>query len=97
MAGIGDNRGAILYAHLLALERLQVGIDDARADFNERKGLAKEDGFDTNALTVMLKRRKAGKGQTAAADTLLSEYEEAVREQEAKDTDELESPSSSTH
>ena len=50
-------------------------------DVKARKELAKADGFDSNVLAVILKRRKAGEGQTLAADTLLTLYEEALREQ----------------
>lgn len=78
---IGNNRAAALYAHLLALEKIQEAKDDAAADYNERKKIAKEDGFDTNVLEAIKKRRKNGEGQTIAFDRLLREYEEAIEVQ----------------
>lgn len=78
---IGDNRSAALYAHVRALEKLQEVKDEAAADYNERKALCKEDGFDTNVVTAILKRRKNGEGQTVAFDELLREYEYAIAEQ----------------
>jgi hypothetical protein len=52
-------------------------------DIKARKDLAKNDGFDNNIMAVILKRRKAGEGQTLAADNLLRLYEEALEAQGA--------------
>jgi DNA segregation ATPase FtsK/SpoIIIE-like protein len=87
---LGNNRAAILFAHVKALEALQEVKDDAAADYNERKNLAKEDGFDTNVLAAILKRRKNGKGQSMAFDDLLREYEDAVATQEGNAEEEEE-------
>lgn len=78
---IGNNRAQALYNHVLALERLQEAKDEAAADYNERKKIAKEDGFDTNVLAAILKRRKNGDGQTMEFDRLLREYEDAIEVQ----------------
>ncbi|AYJ85749.1 DUF2312 domain-containing protein [Sphingomonas paeninsulae] len=78
---IGNNRATALFHHIRALENLQEVKDEAASDFNERKKLCKEDGFDTNVVTAILKRRKNGEGQTLAFDDLLREYEEAIEEE----------------
>jgi uncharacterized protein (UPF0335 family) len=38
-------------------------------DVKARKELAKADGFDTNIVGVIVKRRKIGNGETRVADT----------------------------
>lgn len=81
------SRGEKLYQHLLALERLQEAKDDASGDYNERKTLAKEDGFDTNVLEALKKRRKNGRGQTIAFDEMLAEYETLIEQAEDHDED----------
>lgn len=78
---LGDNRARALFEHIRALERLQEAIDDARGDYNERKAIVKEDGFDNNVVAAILKRRKNGEGQTMAFDEMLRDYEEAIEEQ----------------
>ena len=75
-----SNRAAALYNHIRALEKLQEAKDDAAADYNQRKALAKEDGFDTNVMAAILKRRKNGEGQTLAFDELLREYEQFIED-----------------
>ncbi|WP_169542524.1 GapR family DNA-binding domain-containing protein [Sphingomonas baiyangensis] len=80
---LGDNRASALYNHIRSLERLQEAKDEAAQDFNERKKLAKEDGFDTNVIAAILKRRKNGEGQTQAFDDLLRVYEDAIEEQKS--------------
>ena len=83
----GMNRAEALYQHILSLERLQEAKDEAGADFNERKKLVKEDGFDTNVVAAILKRRKNGQGQTVAFDQLLAEYEDMLEDRrDAHDT-----------
>jgi hypothetical protein len=52
-------------------------------DIKARKDLAKADGFDTNIVGAIVKRRKLGHGETRAADDLIRLYEEALEEQGA--------------
>ncbi len=78
---IGKNHAAVLHDHVLSLEQKAEAIDDARADFNERIAMAKADGFDTNIVKAILKRRKQGEGATQRYDDLLQEYEDALAEQ----------------
>ncbi len=78
---IGNNHAAVLHDHVLSLEQKAEAIDDARGEFNERLAMAKADGFDTNVLKAILKRRKQGDGATRAFDDLLQEYEDALAEQ----------------
>lgn len=78
---LSDDDARKLWDHVRALENLDEQIADIRLDVKARKELAKTDGFDPNILAVILKRRKAGEGQTRAADTLLQLYEEALEEQ----------------
>lgn len=85
---LGDNRASALFNHIRHLEKLQEAKDEAAADYNERKKLAKEDGFDTNVIAAILKRRKNGEGQTVAFDELLREYEDAIEEQKKLPLDE---------
>ncbi len=70
-----------LFNHIRSLERLEEAKKDAAADYNERLDLAKQDGFDANVIKWVLKRRKAGDGQTLTFDELTAEYEEALRSQ----------------
>lgn len=70
-----------LWNHIRALENLEEQKNDLNLDIKARKELAKADGFDTNIVAVILKRRKAGEGQTLAADNLLRLYEEALEAQ----------------
>lgn len=70
-----------LFNHVRALERLEEDKKEIQDDISERKALAKADGFDTNVISYILKRRKAGEGQTIAFDDLLAEYEDALRDQ----------------
>lgn len=72
-----------LWNHIRALEVLAEQKKDIAEDEKARKALAKEDGFDTAIMAIILKRRKAGEGQTHAADSLLELYEAALREQKA--------------
>lgn len=89
MSQIGHNRARVLFDHVLALERLQVDKDEAATDFNVRVGLAKEDGFDTNVVKAILKRRKNGDGQTMAFDELLRDYEDLIERVERDDPDSI--------
>lgn len=82
---VGGNRAVALYNHILALERLDEVKRDASADFNERRALAKEDGFDTNVIASILKRRRNGDGQTKAFDELLEQYEAAIETARERD------------
>lgn len=90
LAGVGHNkrpasRGELLYNHLLALERLQEAKDDVAGDYNERKKLVKEDGFDPNVVEAIKKRRKNGRGQTMAFDEMMAEYEDLITDAEEQD------------
>lgn len=78
---LSDDDARKLWDHVRALENLEEQQADIRLDISARKELAKADGFDKNVLAIILKRRKAGEGETRAADTLLQLYEEALREQ----------------
>lgn len=79
--GLSPEEQRKLWDHIRALEVLNEQMDEVRLDIKSRKELAKGDGFDNNILQVILKRRKAGEGETNAADNLLRMYEEALREQ----------------
>ncbi len=72
-----------LWDHIRALEVLEEQKADIGLDIKMRKELAKADGFDNNILAVILKRRKAGEGETRAADNLMRMYEDALRDQGA--------------
>jgi uncharacterized protein (UPF0335 family) len=78
---LSDEEQQKLWNHIRALENLEEAKADLGLDIKARKELAKADGFDTNILGVILKRRKAGEGQTLAADNLLRMYEEALEQQ----------------
>lgn len=80
---LNDDDARKLWNHIRALENLEEQKADLNLDVKARKEIAKADGFDTNILAVILKRRKSGAGQTFAADTLLKLYEEALEEQGA--------------
>ena len=79
MAADLNNRGATLYAHILALERLQEAKDEARDDYNMRMKLAVEDDFDRRAIAAILKRRKAGAGPSETFDDNVRVYEDMIR------------------
>jgi|GWRWMinimDraft_5_1066013.scaffolds.fasta_scaffold00438_5 uncharacterized protein (UPF0335 family) len=76
-----------LFNHVRSLERLEEAKKDAAADYNERLDLAKKDGFDADVIKWVLKRRKAGDGQTMTFDDLTAEYEEALRSQKTMQFD----------
>jgi uncharacterized protein (UPF0335 family) len=78
---LNDDDARKLWNHIRALENLEEQKADLNLDIKTRKELAKGDGFDTNILGVILKRRKQGFGATAAADNLIRLYEEALEEQ----------------
>jgi uncharacterized protein (UPF0335 family) len=75
------DRAERLYNHVRSVERLNDEKQSIQEDINERFALAKQDGFDTNVMKAIVKRRKNGEGQTIAFDTLLQEYEDAIEEQ----------------
>lgn len=81
--GLSPSEQAKLWDHVRALEVLEEAAADIREDQNARRALAKADGFDKNVLAAILKRRKAGEGETRQADNLVRIYEEALREQGA--------------
>ena len=76
-----------LFNHVRSLERLEEAKKDAAADYSQRLDLAKQDGFDSNVIKWVLKRRKAGDGQTMTFDELTAEYEEALRSQKTMQFD----------
>lgn len=78
---LSDDDAKKLWNHVRALENLEEQKADLNLDIKARKELAKADGFDTNVVGAILKRRKAGHGETVAADTLVQLYEDALEEQ----------------
>jgi uncharacterized protein (UPF0335 family) len=78
---LSDEDRRKFWAHIRALEVLEEQKADIMLDVKCRKELAKADGFDTNIMGVVLKRRKAGEGETLTADALLQLYEDALRDQ----------------
>lgn len=78
-----DEEARKLWGHVRALEVLEEQVQEVRDDQKARKDLAKADGFDTNILAIIIKRRKIGNGESRAADTLTKLYEEALEEQGA--------------
>ena len=84
-----------LWNHIRALETLEEQKAEVAEDIKCRKEIVKADGFDTNIVGIILKRRKAGKGQTSAADSLLQLYEEALQEQGALPLEETKRPKES--
>jgi uncharacterized protein (UPF0335 family) len=80
---LNDDDARKLWNHIRALENLEEQKADLNLDVKARKELAKADGFDTNIVLAIVKRRKQGAGETNAADTLIRLYEEALEEQGA--------------
>lgn len=78
---LSDDDARKLWAHVRALENLEEQKADIGLDIKARKDIAKKDGFDPNVVGSIIKRRKIGDGETRTADTLISLYEEALREQ----------------
>jgi DNA segregation ATPase FtsK/SpoIIIE-like protein len=78
---LSDEDRRKFWAHIRALEVLEEQKADIMLDVKCRKELAKADGFDTNIMGAVLKRRKAGEGETLTADALLRLYEDALRDQ----------------
>jgi uncharacterized protein (UPF0335 family) len=78
---LSDEMAEKLWGHVRALEILEEQAQDIRDDVKARKGIAKADGFDSNILAAILKRRKNGHGETLAADTLTRIYEEALQDE----------------
>lgn len=72
-----------LWDHVRAREALNEQVDEIRLDIAARKELIKADGFDVNMVEAILKRRKAGEGETRKADDMIRIYEEGLREQGA--------------
>ncbi len=80
---LSDDDARKLWGHVRALEVLEEQAQEVRDDVKARKELSKADGFDTNILAIIIKRRKIGNGESRAADTLTKLYEEALDEQGA--------------
>jgi DNA segregation ATPase FtsK/SpoIIIE-like protein len=72
-----------LWDHVRAREALNEQMEEVRMDIAARKDLMKADGFDVNMVEAILKRRKAGEGETRKADDMIRIYEEGLREQGA--------------
>lgn len=88
--GAISNRGHALHDHILAMESLYGVVEEckaptkeATADYNERKKIAGEEGFDPDMLEIIRKRRAQGFAATQAHDDLLSEYEHMIEQAEA--------------
>lgn len=81
--GLGAEEARKLWDHVRALETLAEQKAEISEDEKCRKELAKADGFDTNIIAVILKRRKTGAGMTREADNLVWAYEAALEEQGA--------------
>lgn len=80
---LNDEDARKLWNHIRAFENLEEQKADLNLDVKARKELAKADGFDTNIVGAIVKRRKLGQGETSAADSLIRLYEEALEEQGA--------------
>lgn len=78
---IGANRAVVLFDHFKAIIALDEAKQEAAADFNERMAIVKRDGFDRNMMAFLLKRHKAGRGQSMAFDVMLQDYEKAINSQ----------------
>lgn len=89
---LSDEDARKLWGHIRALEVLDEQAQEIRDDTKARKDLAKADGFDTNIVAVIIKRRKIGAGETMAADSLMKLYEQALDEQGALPLEETRRP-----
>lgn len=81
--GLSPEEQRKIWDHVRAIEVLEEQMDEVRLDIKMRKELVKADGFDTNIVAAIVKRRKAGEGETRAADSLIRMYEDGLREQGA--------------
>jgi uncharacterized protein (UPF0335 family) len=61
---LNDDDARKLWNHIRALENLEEQKADLNLDVKARKELAKADGFDTNIVLAIVKRRKQGAGET---------------------------------
>ncbi|WP_294138377.1 GapR family DNA-binding domain-containing protein [Sphingomonas sp.] len=80
---MSDEDANKLWNHIRAREALNEQMEEVRLDIAARKEIIKADGFDVNMVELILKRRKAGEGETAAADSIIRIYEEGLRDQGA--------------
>lgn len=80
---LSDEDARKLWDHVRALEVLEEQVAEVRLDISTRKSLAKADGFDTNIVAAIIKRRKLGEGETRLVDSMVRLYEEAIVEQGA--------------
>ena len=80
---LSDDDRRKLWDHVRAREALNEQMEEVRLDISARKEIIKADGFDVNMVEMILKRRKAGEGETAAADSIIRIYEEGLRDQGA--------------
>jgi len=54
--GVGGNSGAVLRAHIEAIERLTVEKKDIQSDISDRFTIAKTQGFDPKIMRILIKR-----------------------------------------
>jgi uncharacterized protein (UPF0335 family) len=76
----GEIDGRRLRSFIERIERVQEDLDASNEDKAEIFKEAKSDGFDTNVMKVIIKRRRNGEGATEEADALLAIYERALKD-----------------
>jgi DNA segregation ATPase FtsK/SpoIIIE-like protein len=89
---LSDEDAEKLWGHIRALEVLGEQKAEIAEDEKARKALCKSDGFDTNIVGAILKRRKQGHGEAAAADQILRIYEQALEDQGALPLEQTRAP-----
>lgn len=90
----GSNRAGFaaqqLYSYVERLERLDEERQALVEDMKEVRSEAKGVGFDTKILGIVLRRRKMDAADRQEHDSMLELYEEAVRQEAARQTKESE-------
>ena len=89
---LSDEDAEKLWGHIRALEVLEEQKAEIADDQKARKALCKSDGFDTNIVAAIIKRRKQGQGEAAAADQILRIYEQALEDQGALPLEQTKQP-----
>lgn len=89
---LNDEDAEKLWGHIRALEVLEEQKAEISEDQKARKALCKSDGFDTNIVGAIIKRRKQGQGEAAAADQILRIYEQALDDQGALPLEQTKQP-----
>jgi uncharacterized protein (UPF0335 family) len=79
VGGIDSRR---LKSFVARIEHVQGDLDALNEDKTEIYREAKSDGFDTNVIKALIRRRRNGKGATQEADALLALYERALEGEE---------------